>query len=391
MGTSALTRRHQEIRRWRESYAREGRLEEFVEGLNKVFADPSTNLGEYRVRLLFEALVDDGHELVQNHFGPNSGGGFILREAADSINTGLFATVQGQYLYNAVLRAYQNPQLIGDRLVNTMNSIEVSERIPGITAIGDQVEVVHEGEPYQKVLATERFVDTPDTIKRGLTCDVTMEAVFFDKTNLILQEAANIGKYIGINRERRILDVVLGLSTVYRRNGAAATATYDSTNTSTSNGLVDYTSIDSAHVKMQGITDPDNGEPIVGNGECLICTPARYMAASRILNAVMTNYNTNQSAGTASVETRVGGSSIRNPFRIESNQYVKERLAADGTWFYGDPKMAFVYMQNWPLKVESQGGDGPEAFDRDVVARYKASERGAAGVIERLYNLKCTE
>lgn len=391
MRTSAVTRRHNELKRWREAYTREGRLQEFVTGVCGIFEDRSTNLGEWRVRGLFEALVDDGRELVQNHFGPESGGGFILQEAADSINTALFSTVQGQYLYNAVLRAYENPQLIGDSLVNTMNSVEVSERIPGITAIGDQVEVVNEGEPYQKVLATERFVDTPDTIKRGLTCDVTMEAVFFDKTNLILQEAAQIGRYIGINRERRILDVVLGLSTVYRRNGAAASATYDSTNTSTSNPLVDWTSLDTAHVKMSGITDPDNGEPIVGNGECLICAPGRLMVAKRIQRATETISNTNLSAGTGNREMRVSGQSLHSPFRVESNQYVKERTNSDGTWFYGDPKMAFVYMQNWPLKVETQGRDGPEAFDRDVVARYKASERGAAGVIERLYNLKCTE
>lgn len=386
---NAATRKYNNLRRMRESYERENRLHEVYDYMSDIFADPNERLGEWRLRPLFEALVDDGYELVQNHFRPD-GGGYRLREAVGQVDTTLFANIQGQYLYNAVLREYMMPELIGESLVRVMDSIEVSERIPGVTAIGDQIEIVNEGDPYSRAVTSERWIDTPDTIKRGLMVEVTKEAIFFDKTNLILQQAANIGRYIGINRERRILDVVLGIATVYRRNGQAAQATYASDNTSTSNPLVDWQSLDTADTKFSGLTDPDTGEPIVTTPDTLIVPPALRNTANRIANATMTNANTNNSAGTADRETRVGGNSLNQTFRIASNQYVKERTSSDTSWFYGNPTEAFVYMQNWPLTVEQEGANGPEAFERDVVARYKASERGAAGVMERLYALKAT-
>lgn len=386
----AVTRRHQEIRRMREGYQREGRQAEFVQHMGDIFADPSVDLADFRLRPLFEALVDDGAELVQNHFGPG-GGGFSLMEAGDTVNTSMFANIQGQYLYNAMLRAYKMPELIGDSLVTVMDSVEVSERIPGVTAIGDQVEVISEGQSYARAVTGERWVDTPDTIKRGLIVEVTKEAVFFDKTNLILQECSNVGRYIAINRERRILDVVLGISTVYRRNGGAAVATYGSDNTSGSTPLVDYTSLDAADTKFSEMVDPDTGEPIVATPDTLICPPALRNTANRIRGASSTNSNTNPTLGTGATETRVAGNSLNGaPFNIASNQYVKERSTSNTTWWYGAPKQAFVYMQNWGLKVESEGANSAEAFERDVIARYKASERGAAGVMERLYNLKAT-
>lgn len=384
-GTQKL---HQDIRRMRESFEKQRQPMKFVEQMGKLFADPSTNLGDFRIRGLFEACVPDGREYIETYFRPHAGG--YLQEAGDAVSTAMFATIQGQFLYNAILRAYQMPELIGDMLCRTMNSVEVSERIPGVTALGDQVEVVNEGDPYARAVTTERWVDTPDTIKRGLMVEVTKEAVFFDKTNLILQEASNVGRYIAINRERRILDVVLGISTVYRRNGAAATATYSTDNTSTSNALVDYVSLNTADTKYAGLTDPDTGEPIVSTPSHLIVPPALRNTAMRIQNAIQTNYNTNASAGTANRETRVGGDSLNHSWQIASNQYVKERTTSDTTWFYGNPMEAFVYMQNWPLTVQQEGANGPEAFERDIVARYKASERGAPGVMERLYMLKAT-
>jgi hypothetical protein len=217
-----------------------------------------------------------------------------------------------------------------------------------------------------------------------LIVNVTKEAVFFDKTNLILDRASNIGKFIAINREKRILDVVLGISTVYSRNGGAPEATYQSDNTVTSTPLVDWTSVDAADTKFMAITDPDTGEPIVTTANTMIVPPALRNLAMRIINASMTGQTT------SSRETRVNSNSLNQAWNYATNQYVKQRTSSDSTWFYGNPKEAFVYMQNWPLTVQSIGVEGEAAFERDIVARFKASERGAAGVRERRYMLKAT-
>jgi hypothetical protein len=47
-------------------------------------------------------------------------------------------------------------------------------------------------------------------------------------------------------------------------------------------------------------------------------------------------------------------------------------------------------MQNWPLTVTQSDENSEVGFTRDIVARFKASERGAAGVRERLKMVKCT-
>lgn len=381
---SAMARRHNEIRRMRESYTREKTPHRFVNAMAELFADRSVNLGDFSIRKLFEACVDDGYELVQNHFDPSGGGGVRLLEATGAVNTAMFAATQGQYLYNAILRAYQMPELIGDMLVTVMPTKESGEKIPGVSEIGDEVEVVGEGKPYPTAAVAENWIQTPETIKRGLMINLTKEVIFFDKTGQILQRAGNIGRTIAINREKRILDVALGISTVYSRNGAAVEATYGSDNTSTSNGLTDWTSVDAADTKFSEITDPDTGEPIVVTANTMVVPIAKVNLARRIINATMTGQTT------SSRETRVASNSLNQPYSVLSNAYVKQRTSSDTTWFYGNPKEAFVYMQNWPLTVEQEGENGHLAFSNDIVARFKASERGAAGVLERRYMLKAT-
>jgi hypothetical protein len=47
-------------------------------------------------------------------------------------------------------------------------------------------------------------------------------------------------------------------------------------------------------------------------------------------------------------------------------------------------------MENWPITV-TQSAAGSEAdFNQDIVVRFKASERGAAAVLNPRYVVKCT-
>jgi len=380
------------LRRLREAAARDRVSEqELREDLAAIVEKDCKNLRSVSVRSLFVNLVEDGHEAIELYRDPESR---RYTEAASEVNTSLFANTMGQIIYSTVLEAYNKIELIGDQLVTIVPTNFSGEKIPGVTRIGDEVEVVREGEPYPSALVAESYVETPETIKRGLMIDVTKEAVFFDRTGLILNRAAAVGEEIAVNREKRILDVVLGVSTVYRRNGGAAEATYSTDNTSTSNALIDWQSIDTAEVKFAQITDPDTGEPIEATPNTIIVPPELRVTARRIVNATMTNsdYQPNASAGTPNTnrETRTGGNSLMNTFSIASNQYVKTRGSSATNWWYGDPRGAFLYMENWPMTVETQGATSEQAFDRDIVSRSKASERGAAAVLERRKMLKAT-
>ena len=383
MSLSAIDKRHRDLRRMRESRQNErGGYERFCKEIGQIFSDPSVSLQDFSVRRLFESLVPDGRELIDLHFNTNGGGGY--RRVAEAVNTAYFTETQGQYVYNAILRSYDDPQFIGDELFTTIPSNERSERVPGVSEFGDDVEAVNEGKPYPNASVAETWVQTPDTIKRGLSCDITKEVVFFDKTGLILQRCANIGRSVRINKERRQLDVACGISTVFRRNGGAAQATYAGDNTVASTPLVDYTSLDAADTVLSSLTDPYTGLLINVVATDLLVPTALINTANRIVRAMMTGVTT------SGRETRVGDNSLNNPRRVLSNAYVKERTSSATSWFQGDFKRALVYMENWPLRVDNEGANGPRAFDSDIVERYKASEMGAAGVMERLFVQKCT-
>jgi hypothetical protein len=99
---------------------------------------------------------------------------------------------------------------------------------------------------------------------------------------------------------------------------------------------------------------------------------------------------TRQGSNTGNNQTYVNGNSVQGAPRVVSGQYVKQRTSSDATWFAGAPREAFVYMQNWPLTVTQSDENSEVGFTRDIVVRFKASERGAAAVRERLKMTKNT-
>ena len=385
MRVDAKTRRHQELRRLYEAAVRANAYAQFCADFQTQLQEDASQLGDrYSVRQLFEQFVPDGREAV-NMLRPSSGGGYQIQESAELVDTSQFANIIGQVVYTATLNGFNMPGLVGDQLVETIQTQFSGERIPGVGRVGDDLDVVNEGQPYPNAVMGEEYVDTPETIKRGLILNITREAIYFDRTGVLLSEANKVGERVAVNREKRILDVVTGISTVFRRNGAAAVATYDSVN-QLSNTLADWTSIDSVQQKFNVMTDPITGEPIAIDVTQILVPKALETLAGRIINASMTR----QGSNTGNNQTYVNGSSVAGNKQVVSGQYVRQRTSSDSTWFAGDFKKAFVYMQNWPLTVTQSDENSEVGFTRDIVLRLKASERGAAGVRERLYAAKCT-
>ena len=385
MVLDAKTRRHQELRRLYEAAVRDqnpGRfMSDFQESLRGDAADLATR---WSLRQLFEQFVPDGREAA-NMLRPSSGGGYQIQESAELVDTSQFANIIGQIMYTATLQGFNMPGLIGDQLVEVIQTQFSGERIPGVGRLGDDLDIVNEGGEYPNAVLGEEYVDTPETIKRGLILNVTREAIYFDRTGVLMSECGRVGERVGVNREKRIIDVVTGISTVYRRNGSAAVATYAADNTVT-NTLADWTSIDTVAQKFNALTDPVTGEPISIDIKTIVVPKALEMLANRIMTATMTRQATN----TGNNQTYVNGNSVMGSPSVLTGQYVKQRTASDSTWFAGDPKAAFVYMQNWPLTVTQSDENSEVGFTRDIVARFKATERGAAGVRERLKMAKCT-
>lgn len=360
------------------------------EGLEKKHLVPE----DFSIAELFEEFVDDGRELRKS-FNPRYGGsGVPVLEAGGPVNTGHFANITGQIVYSKVMSEYNSPAFIGDQLVEVIPTNLDGEKIPGVGLIGDQAASIPEGQPYPLAGFGEEWVETPPTIKRGFQVGVTKEAIFFDRTGLVLRRAGDVASQIGINRENRILDVVCGITTTYRRNGAAAEATYSDTgsfgdNIAGSNTLVDWTDIENALLLFDALSDPNTGEPIVIMPDTILVPTALLMTANRIVNATQIVYGATGSSS-ATTLAQSGNPLQGMPFKVVSSPRVKLRTSSASTWFIGQFKKGFAYMENWPITVQQAPVNSEAEFTSDIVARFKVSERGAAGVLDPRYAVKNT-
>jgi hypothetical protein len=364
---------------------------------------------EFSLRDLAEELITVGGEPigyrgVNDLFDPAG-----LTEATSAVDSTAFAGITGQLVVSAVLASYQAEEYVASRLIPNRPTRFSGEKIPGITMPSDPGNdplIVREGQEYPTFGFSEEYVQTPDTIKRGEIIKVTKEAIFFDRTGLVLDRAARVGEVIGLNKEKRLLDVLIGAVNNYQekragdsvltaRNTFCATGG-EWTNARFSNELEDWESIDVAEQMFADLLDPNTGEPVLIGGRTLLVPPAKAMTARRILSATEIRVATDTAA-----QTTVSGNPLAGMgLRAEVSRLLYRRLidgfsldadTAGGYWFYGDPGRAFAYMENWPIKVEQAPLNSEAEFKQDIIVQFKASERGAAAVMEpRAWQRHCT-
>jgi hypothetical protein len=281
------------------------------------------------------------------------------------------------------------------KLVDTIPTRLDGEKIPGVSRIADQVDEVHPGMPYPHLGFGEDYIETPSTTKRGFIVPVTKEAIFFDRTHLVLSRAAEVGEVLGLNKEKRLLDLLIGVTNNYKWRGVSYNTYQAATpwiNVKTANALGDWTNVDAAEQLFADILDPNTGEPVLVSANTVLVMPAYRHAAHRIFNAAEIRY-TVSGASTTTVAANPLSS-----YQVAESRLAYRRILASGVasadarkyWFIGDFRRAFAYMENWPITV-AQSPIGSEAeFESDVVVRFKASERGAAAVINPRYIVKNT-
>lgn len=392
-------------RRLLEAARRDGCEERYFEELEEAILgdERAYTANDFSVRGLFEAFVDDGREIVDS-WAPTAarsqpGGGVRMCEAG--VDTSAFANITGQIVFSTVLDTWNNPAFLAGQLARTVPTNLNGEKVPGISGLGDEADEVAEGYPYPQAGLTEEWVETPETSKRGFWVGVTKEAVFFDRTGILIQQASSVTEWLAINKEKRVLDAALGLVDLYRRNGAAAIATYgdsagnhDWDNLAASNGLADWTDVENALLLFDDITDPNTGEPVLLNPNTIIVPTALSFTAQRIVGATeireVTNSNTTTISNNPLGQARNGLAGGGGGWTILSNQYVKNRTSSSTTWFIGDPQAAFWYMENWPIQSITAPPSSEAEFTHDIVQRYKVTERGTTAVMEPRKMVKCT-
>ncbi len=365
-----------------------------VRHLSESLRDGDLRPEDFSIRDLAEALVPEGREWVRM-LDPRNSGNVNVLESTDGVDVSAFLNVAGQVIYAKIFDAYTQESFVVSKLIQTIPTRLDGEKIPGITRVTESIDEVAPGMPFPNLGFGEDYVETPSTSKRGFIVPVTKEAIYFDRTNLILSRAAEVGEVLGLNKEKRLLDLVVGATNSYNWNGTNYNTYYAAgpwNNELAINELVDWTNVDAAEQLFAEILDPHTNEPVLVRGTTVLVMPAYRHAAHRVFNASEITYT---SAGSESATTAA------NPlgnYRVHESRLAYRRIVNSGVsandakkwWFIGDFHKAFAYMENWPITV-SQAPLGSDAeFNSDIVLRFKASERGAATVLNPRYMVKCT-
>lgn len=385
-----MTLQYRELKR---RYDLDG-AEQTVSHLSESLCEGHLKPEDFSIRDLAEALVPDGREWVRM-LDPRSAGSVSVLESTGAVDVTAFLNITGQVIYSKIMESYLQEAFVVSKLVETIPTRLDGEKIPGISRVADTIEEVAPRMPYPHLGFGEDYIETPSTTKRGFIVPVTKEAVFFDRTHLVLSRAAEVGEVLGLNKEKRLIDLVIGVTNNYKWKGTTYN-TYQTTtpwiNSLATNELVDWTNVDKAEQLFADILDPATGEPVLVKGTTVLVMPAYRHAAHRVFSAAELTF-TAAGSTTATVAA--------NPltgYRVYDSRLAYRRIIAAGIaaatakkyWFVGDFRRAFAYMENWPITI-TQTPIGSEAeFNNDIVLRFKASERGAAAVLNPRYVVKNT-
>ncbi len=349
---------------------------------------------DFSIRDLAEALVPEGREWVRT-LDPRSTDGVHMLESSDGVDVTAFLNITGQVIYSKIMEAYTQEAFVVSKLVETIPTRLDGEKIPGISRVKDQIDEVAPGMPFPSLGFGEDYIETPSTTKRGFIVPVTKEAIFFDRTYLVLSRAAEVGEILGLNKEKRLVDLVIGATNNYRWRGTDYN-TYQTTtpwvNLLSGNELIDWTDVDAAEQLFADILDPNTDEPVLVSPNTVLVTPAYRHAAQRVFGAAEIRYT-----GTSAPTMTVAPNPLSD-YQVVESRLVYRRLLAAGIaaddakkyWFIGDFTRAFAYMENWPITVAQSPLNSEADFNNDIVVRFKASERGAAAVINPRYIVAST-
>lgn len=385
-----MTLNYRELKR---RYELDG-AERTVQHLSESLDEGHLAAEDFSIRDLAEALVPDGRQWVRM-LDPRSSGSVSVLEASDGVDVTAFLNITGQVIYTKILESYQQEAFVVSRLVQTIPTRLDGEKIPGISRVNEDVDEIAPGMPYPNLGFGEDYIETPATSKRGFIVPVTKEAIFFDRTHLILSRAAEVGEVLGLNKEKRLIDLVIGATNNYNVNGIGFDTYHTSgdwINSLASNELVDWTNVDAAEQLFAEMVDPHTGEPILVRGTTVLVMPAYRHAAHRVFNAAELTYTQTGAATATTVANPLGNYHVEES-RLAYRHIVNSGVASEDAkkwWFIGDFHKAFAYMENWPITVAQAPLNSEADFNNDIVLRFKASERGAAAVLNPRYVIKST-
>lgn len=373
------------------------------QGWRTLFSPDNREMGHY---LRAKTLVESGHPNDRKALLESTGIGIDPTAFAD-INA--FTAVVGGLIEVKILEAFQNPALIADQLMPAEATRLNGQKVIGVQAIGDRGRQRKPGEPHVRAQFGERWIETPETRENALAIDVLKEAVFFDLTGQILQQASTVGFELAYRKELEVIDTIIGVNNSFKYNGTSYN-TYVTSKTlgylnSVANPLLDWTSVQTDVLQFMRMEDPHTGKRLLLNPNTILVNPAKLATANLILGATITDRRTAPGSTQATTSTLNISSTPGNPysgqFKVISSPLFEQRALAsdglnlnqdqaDGLWFMMEAGKSFRYMQNYPLTVVPATSNQYEMLDKGIIATYFAHERGIPSVWSPWHTIKNT-
>jgi len=348
----------------------------------------------FSIRNCFTAFVKEGEEILRLIDPRRKSGGFSIRDvyeaAGDTINSGDFANITGQFIWNRFLEGYNYPMALWPMLTQEYQTNFLNgERIPGVGEFGTAgIEVVGEGERFPTMGLNEEWIDTPPLQKRGFTCEITKEMTIQDQTSLVMERAAGGGKWISINKDIRCLQHVTGVVNTYSRNGVSSNnyQTAGSYINKTAVPLVNWQSVQTVELLLANITDPNTGTPVVLEATQFLVPLALKRTSNFLMQAgsvaMVDNTPTNNTVRSYGDNPMAQGYWGQKRADVMCNSFVGNTAVIGGTknnttsWWLGDFKRAYKYKQAWAAETTQMAPNSLESFHRDVVTGWKFTEMG---------------
>ncbi|NQU22219.1 MAG: hypothetical protein HQ567_13125, partial [Candidatus Nealsonbacteria bacterium] len=318
--------KYRELKRMYDKLGRDECVKHLTEALEQHHLKPE----DFSIRELAEVTLSPGRV---RQMDPRNGGGVDVLEAGDGMDVTAFSNITGQVIESKIMEAYTQEPFVVSKLVSTVPTRLDGEKIPGIGRVNDDVAEVQPGMPYPSLGFAEDYIETPQTTKRGFIVPVTKEAIFFDRTHLVLQRAAEVGEILGLNKEKRLLDVVIGATNNYKWKGTDYN-TFSTAGTGVApdgswinqlvEELIDWTDVDAAEQLFADVLDPNTNEPVLISATTVLVMPAYRHAAHRVFNAAEITYTE------ASAETATTAANPLGNYRVVESRLAYRRLIASG-------------------------------------------------------------
>jgi len=300
----------------------------------------------------------------------------ILAEAVDVTQ---FAVITGELLSKKVMDAYEAFAKIADQLVTPFPSSLETDTIPGVYIKGG-MEKVEPGANYPHLAdMAEKYV-TIGHEKRGLILDITDEAVRFDQTGLVMKRAADMGEIMAKDREKRVLYAIQDQEGYYPyypsgtrqamyedAGGAGDPHEYDNLTTDL---LTTYQDLAALELLLLMMKDDEGNYIHVEPKILLVPVTLQAMANKIIVNDFLPGAYNNERNPYA------------NKFKILASPYLDGINTAD--YYLGDFKKQFLEKVVIPFEVRTRkyGDNNEDAWERDIVASYKARYDTKVGAID---------